>query len=191
MSQGSAAKRTRTAWDTTEVAFEDVVTLEQLVLRTPFRKSKDEHGHSITAAARVPESVERKVVELREMTGSPYQLNSDVVRDAIYLGLQILHIRYKKAEEWAVIRELADISGALSEAQRTKDSVRDLIADLSSMMEEGDPEKAAEYLTRYTFAASGLNDPWRKEKIISTLRSSSVVTSLLRHCPPEMKEILG
>ena len=71
-------------------------TLEDLVNRKPFTKSTDKNGGAYTAAARVPIELERHITLFVEMPNSPYMLKGDVVRDAIYLGLLVLHTRYGK-----------------------------------------------------------------------------------------------
>ena len=92
-------KKKRSDW-ALESPLDEEVTLEQLVNESPFKEASDESGQSTTAGTRIPMWLKRRIIKLRELSGSPYELDSDVTRDALFIGLRVLHLRYKMGPDW-------------------------------------------------------------------------------------------
>ena len=72
--------------------------LSKLTGLKPYQQSEDKKGHDAQLGARFPKEIARRVSKIKEQ--GPYVTNSDVVRDAVYIGIQILSLRYEKDDEW-------------------------------------------------------------------------------------------
>ena len=95
------AKRSDNAWEP-EQQFDLAATLEELINEPPFKEVSGDTGDSVTSATRIPMWLYRRVVKLKELQGSPYELTSDVLRDALFIGLRILNMRYRVNPDWNV-----------------------------------------------------------------------------------------
>ena len=165
-------------------------SLEELIGSAPFKEASDEHGHSATAATRIPFWLNRRVTALREMSGSPYDLNSDVLRDAIYLGMRVLHMRYKMSPDWDVETKLAAVVEATGAARRIRLQIEELVTGLEEMYRDGDTDKAAESLADYIMAAVDLEGKWHKAKVFNYLRENRVVRDIVRFCKGDIQKLL-
>jgi len=177
-------------WDL-EKELDFSATLEELLNASPFTKSSDEQGRSETVGTRVPTWLLRRIIKLKEMKGSPYELNSDVLRDAIFLGLRILHIRYKIGKEWSVEEKLASIADTAGASRRIKDQVEELISGLEELQKDGDEAQAAERLSEYVLAANELENSWHKDKIFKLLSDNRTVRSIIELCPKVIRDIIS
>jgi len=101
-------KTKKSDWEL-ESSFDLAATLEDMINDKPYKEASDESGESVTAGARVPSWLHRRVVKLRELAASPYEVNSDVYRDAIYNGLHVLHMRYGLTAAWSIERQMAAV----------------------------------------------------------------------------------
>jgi len=173
-----------------EAALDLSVTLEDLISAPAFRDASDEHGHSVTAGTRIPQWLHRRVVKLREMGGSPYELNSDVLRDALYLGLQILHMRYKVGEDWDVEKKMAAILDATGASRRIKEHVDEMVTGLEELTRGGDEEQAARRLTEYVYAAAALTNEWYRTKLFRLLQDSRVVRDVAKLCDKAVQRLI-
>lgn len=173
-----------------ESSLEVSVTLEDLIGAPPFHEASDEHGHSVTAGTRIPLWLHRRVMKLKELPGSPYELNSDVLRDAVYLGLQILHARFKVSPDWAVERRMAAVADATGASRRVKEQFDELAAGLDEMCKDGDEYQAADKLSDYILAANELESSWHRGKIFRLLADSSAVQQVLQFCPDSIQRLV-
>lgn len=165
-------------------------TLEELIAAPPFKQASDEHGHSATAATRIPFWLNRRVTALKEMSGSPFELTSDVLRDAIYLGMRVLHMRYKMSPDWDVETKLAAVIEATGASRRIRLQIEELVTGIDEMYRDGDTDKAAESLTDYIMAAVDLEGRWHKAKVFNYLRESRVVRDVVRYCKSDVQKLL-
>ena len=172
-------------WETEE-AYE-ALSIEELVGRPAFRESRDDLG-SATVGARIPQWLSRKITKLIEMQSSPYELKSDVVRDALYLGMEILRLRY--GYKWAAESKLTDVVDTVGELDRMEQRFAELISGLDKLINAGDTAKAMSLLTEYVLAVSTMEDPWRKMRSIQQLRGSRVVADLMKHCSDRIRSIV-
>jgi len=173
-------------WETEE-AYE-TLSIEELVGRPIFKESRDDLG-SATVGARIPQWLSRKVTKLIEMPGSPYELKSDVVRDALYLGMEVLRLRYKY--KWSAESKLSDVVDTVGELDRMEQRFAELISGLDRLVNAGDTTKAVSLLTEYILAVSTIEDPWRKMRSIQQLRGSRVVGDLMKHCSDRIRSIIS
>ncbi len=181
-------KRKASSWDL-EAAFDAAATLEDLISAQPFKEASDDIG-SVTAASRVPTWLHRRVVKLRELAASPYEVNSDVYRDCIYAGLQILHMRYGMTPDWDVERKMAAVADATSAGKRLRAQVEELINGLEDLHAEGDEEQAAQRLSDYVVAAKELESNWLRNRVFRVLKGSRVVREIAEQCPMEVRRML-
>lgn len=183
-------KRDRRAEWEPEAALDLAATLEDLINEPPFKEASDEVGQSTTAGTRIPLWLKRRIIKLRELSGSPYELDSDVTRDALFLGLRILHFRYKMTPDWEVETKLAAAVDATSAGRRVKRQVSDLIIGLDEMFKDGDVDKATHNLSEYILAAAGLENEWHREKVFKLLIESRVIREIAEQCSSEIQQIL-
>ena len=174
-----------------EAPFDAAATLEELINGQPFKEASDEHGESVTAGARVPLWLHRRIVKLKELPGSPYEVNSDVYRDCISIGLQILHMRYGMGPDWATERKMAAVADATGAGKRIRSQVEELISGLEELHAEGDEGQAAQRLEDYVLAAKELESGWLKDRVFRMLKASRVVRDISEGCGEEVQKLLG
>lgn len=167
-------------WRTEELLDEELNRpIRDLVEIEPYRKAEDEKGHGITLGARVPRSMEREVIRLTELPGSPYDIKSDAVRDALYVGLKILTLRYK-LPDWQVKVAMARVSSTTDEASRIRESVEEFVESLGKLSRERDgKDKAKEFLNQYINHVESLQDSWTKARYRDALNEYGIVRELL------------
>jgi len=182
-------ERKDTDWEP-EVAMDLAATLQELIDEPPFKEVSDEGGSSATVGTRIPNWLVRRVVRLKEIKGSPYAINSDVLRDAIYVGLRILHLRYGLTPDWAVETKLAAAVDAVSATRRVRKQIEELVAGLDEMYRDGDTDKAARNLTDYMMAAIELEGGWHRDKVFKLLAENKVVRDVSKYCGEAVRKIL-
>ena len=165
-------------------------SLEELIASPPFKEVSDEHGHSATAGTRIPFWLDRRIKLLREMNGSPYELISDVLRDAIYLGMHILAMRHRMSPDWDVETKLARVVDATGASRRIRNQVEELTKAIDEMFRDNDVDRAAEFLADYVIAAVDLSNVWHKKKVFEILNNSRVVRDVAQYCSREVQQIL-
>lgn len=180
----------RSQWEL-EGSFDTIADISELVNAPPFREASDDLGQSQTVGTRIPNWLYRRVVKLREMGGAPYELNSDVLRDALWLGLKVLHVRYKASPDFAIEKKLAEIVDASGMARRIKENFQELEAALLEMYRDGDEAQAAERLTEYVMAATELTNDWHREKIFRLLVGSFPVKQIVTRCGEPVQRMLA
>ncbi|GAI15056.1 unnamed protein product, partial [marine sediment metagenome] len=178
------------AWETDD-PFAGDITLEQLVDRTPFKESKDQYGHSVTAGTRIPDWLARKVERIIEHQGSPYDLKSDVYRDALFLGFQIIGLRLRIAADWEAEAKLSEIADATYEGARVRDRTNTLARGLEYLVDEGDMDKAAELLGDYIRLTQDLTVDWSRKRIFRELSRERIIQKVAVYCDPDVQDILN
>ncbi len=184
----SNRKERDTTWEP-EAVIDLAATLQELIDEPPFKEVSDDAG-SATVGTRIPNWLLRRVVRLKELKHSPYDINSDVLRDAIYVGLRVLHLRYGLTPDWEVETKLAQTVDAVSATRRVRGQIDELVAGLDEMYRDGDTDKAARNLTDYMMAAVELESGWHKDKIFKLLAENRVVRDIASHCGEAVKKIL-
>lgn len=175
--------------DTWQLEDEQAFELEDLINAPPFKQTSDDSGESSTVSTRVPSWLMRRVTKMREIPGSPYEINSDVLRDAIWLGMQILQLRYK-LHDWEIEKKLASVIDATGMSHRISVQVNELCKNLEKMKTDDDDERAVMQLTKFILAIQTIRDDWHKRTIIKLLKRRGIVTELLPRCTTEVKEIM-
>lgn len=175
--------------DTWELEADYSITLEDLVDSPPFNETNDESGDSITMGTRVPQWLARRITKIRETPGVPYEINSDILRDAIYLGLQILQLRYK-LHDWEIEKKLASVVDATGMSTRIAVQVTELCKYLEKMHADDDNDHAVRRLDEFVCAIDTLTDDWHRRTIIKLLKRRGIVTELLTKCSRQAREIM-
>jgi len=173
-----------------EQQFDLGATLEELLGESPFREASGDTGDSVTTAARVPMWLHRRIVKLKELSSSPYDLTSDVVRDALYLGLRLLNMRYKMNPDWNVESKMAAVVDSASTSRRLKKQVKELSDGLDDLWREGDMKHAVESLTKYVYAALDLESDWYRRKLFAVLASDQTVQVVLAQCTKKVRDVI-
>lgn len=182
-------KKKKSDWET-EATLDMATTLEEMINDEPFKEASDEAGNSVTAAARVPMWLHRRVVKLRELSNSPYEVNSDIYRDAIFQGLHVLNMRYGLSADWGVDKEMAAVVDASTAGVRIKAQVEELVNGLEELRASGEGGLAVEGLERYVMAADDLTDEWRKKRVLNLLAANRTVKELAEECSPMVKRVI-
>ena len=185
----SKSEKKDTGWEP-EAVIDLAATLQELIDEPPFKEVSDEGGSSATVGTRIPNWLLRRIVRLKELKHSPYDINSDVLRDAIYVGLRVLHLRYGLTPDWEVETKLAQVVDAVSATRRLRGQIDELVAGLDEMYRDGDIDKAARNLTEYMMAAIELESDWHRDKVFKLLAENRVVRDISTHCGEAVKKLL-
>ncbi len=179
----------KSAWNP-EQEFDLATTLAELINEPPFKEVSGGSGESMTAGTRIPMWLHRRVMRLKEFPSSPYDLASDVLRDAVYIGMRVLNMRYKMNPDWNVESKMASIVDFAAIGQRLKQQVRALSGGLDDLWKEGDEDKATESLSKYIKAAIELDQDWYRKKLFGMLKNDKTIQVILKSCPPEIMSIV-
>lgn len=171
-----------------EAPFDQPASLDELLEAPPFTEAGG--GDSITAGTRIPRWLFRRVAKLCETEGIPYEIASDVYRDAIYLGLRIIHMRYKTARDWSIETKMASIVSDAGIMRRIRKQVDDLASGLGNLIREDEIEKAAEKLEEYVSAAIELEDDWVRARLFKMLREDKTIHDTALHCSKEVQKLI-
>lgn len=97
----------QSSWDLEGVGIESDDPITRLTGMKPYKRSQDSKGHGTPLAAWFPKDVDRTVSRILEK--GPYQTKADVTRDAIWIGLIVLHLRFEADPEWTAYMQLCNI----------------------------------------------------------------------------------
>lgn len=131
--------------------------IEILAKLEPYLLSDDKKGHSWLMAARCPTWFGRIVDVIKEKKGSPYKTQSDVVRDALYLGLAILSVRHNAIPRWYIEATLELLVGETRNTSRIGEKVSELAKNLDDIMKMN-KHKAVRLLKEYVATISQFDD---------------------------------
>jgi len=136
-------------WETEEERLSPSSPIQRLIDLPVYRSSEDKKGHEVFLGAKFPKGVGRWVEELRENPNTPYKINADVVRDALYIGLQVLNLRYKLDPSWIIEEALARIRYGLAREDYFADKDTEVLNSALKYYREGKAEKAKELIGEY------------------------------------------
>jgi len=180
-------KKDKSQWEL-EAPFDQPASLEELIEASPFSEAGG--ADSVTAGTRIPRWLFRRVAKLSESPGTPYDIVSDVYRDAIYIGLRIIHMRHKIAQDWSVDAKLASVVSGAGLITRIRSQVDELATALDNLVKEGERDRAVEELENYVSAAVELDDGWRKTRTFKMMRDSKVIMDIAKHCSKTTKKTI-
>lgn len=173
-----------------ESAFDLAATLEDLINSPAFKEASDEKGESVTCGTRLPLWLHRRISKLKEMPESPYEVASDVLRDAVHIGLQVLHMRFGMSPDWEVERKMIAVVDATGVLRRIKAQVDMLTGGLEELREAGDLDQAAYRLSEYVTAASEVANKWHRGRLFRLLGASRAVKEIASACSPEVQKLI-
>jgi len=176
-------------WDL-ESPFDTIVSLEELINMPPFKAASDASGGTATAGARLPTWLERKVIHMIELRGSPYLLKSDVYRDAIYIGLRVLNMRYKSDPDWATEARMARAIDKANLITRIKTEIRQFSAPIAELWAGGDEDQAISLFEEWIAAAVEITDDWRRTKQLQLIKAEHLLREIAERSSPEVKKAI-
>jgi hypothetical protein len=178
--------KTPSTWDLED---DKEMTLESLIAEHPFKQSSDESGEGQSIGTRVPAWMLRRIAKFKELPGKPYEVNSDVIRDAIWLGLQILGKRYAM-HDWEVDKKLTAVIDATGAMDRINGQVTGLCKNLIKLKQADDTDKAVEHLDEFILSIDTVQLQWHKDTLVKALKKNAIVTELLPRCSHLAQEIM-
>lgn len=181
MTKGSKTKTKQSDWEL-EATFDRVASLEELINSPPFKEASDSQGVSISTGVRIPGWLQRRISFFTEMKGTPYQIASDVTRDAIFLGLRILAMRYHANPEWMVEAKIAKAIDKVGTIRRIRAQVKDLSQGLEEMVANKDKKQAIEGFEDFIVPVLELEDDWHKQKLIQSVMDNKITREILNKC---------
>jgi len=181
VTKGDKHKTKQSDWEL-EATFDRVASLEELIASPPFKEASDSSGVSVIAGVRIPGWLQRLIAYFTEIKGTPYQIGSDVTRDAIFLGLRVLAMRYKGSPEWTVEARIAKAIDKVGMIRRIRNQIKDLSAGLDEMVSNRDIKQAVEGFEDFVAPVLELEDEWHKRKLIQSLMENKVTRDLLNKC---------
>ena len=173
-------------WDL-ESPFDTIVSLEELINMPPFKAASDSSGGTATAGTRIPLWLERKVIHLTELRGSPYHLKSDVFRDAIYIGLRVLNMRYKSDPDWATEAKMARVIDKANLINRIKAQIRQISAPIEELWAGGDEAQAVATFEEFIASTTEIADEWHRAKQLQLIRNDHLLKEVAERCSTEAK----
>jgi len=137
-------------------------TLDKLTSQSPFKRSEDKRGHDVPMGSRFPKDVARWITRIKE-TGQ-YQTSSDAIRDAVWLGLQILSLRYEEDPEWQVYLQAMKMDNDTAWEARTYEQEESFANNLETFVKNGNEKRAIELLEEKLGLIQNLKEERRKER---------------------------
>lgn len=173
-----------------EAPFDQIVSLEELINMPPFKAASDSTGGTATAGTRIPTWLDRKVTHLIEFRGTPYHLKSDVLRDAIYIGLRVLNMRYKSDPDWASEARMAKAIDKANLVTRIKTTVDQIAKPIEELWTGGDEEQAVIQFEEFIAATTEISDDWHRNKQIQTIKNNRLLKEVTERCSPEARRAI-
>ena len=176
------------SWELDDGTLSLTSPLSVLVDRKPYTTSEDKKGHDAFLGAKFPKTFYRWVTELKEAPGSPYRTNADVVRDSIYLGLQVLSLRAKQSSTWNVQAAITQQEARIFQHTRIYRDVEAVVEQLEILSRNGDDKQALDDLVEYVhlFAAHP-----EGSKYASVLKEKLLASRRLKGLLEQLEEALG
>jgi len=137
-------------------------TFDKLTAQPPFKRSEDKKGHDVPMGVRVPKDVGRWITRVKE--AGPYQTTSDAMRDAVWLGLQILSLRYEKDPEWQVYLQAMRMDNDTAWEAATYEEEEKFVNNLETFVKNGNEKRAIELLQEKLALIQDLKEERRKER---------------------------
>lgn len=183
-------KKQADAW-ATESSFDSSISLEELLSLPVFKQASDGTGESYTAASRIPNWLRRRMQKLVETPGSPYTLLSDVVRDALYLGMHILLMRHNQTSDLATQTKMASvIDKAIANKNQLK-RLTDFASSIVDIIDDGDEQKAIQFIEDFVSNLSELTDDWYKDRAIGIIWNNEKINTLIKENLPQIETFIS
>lgn len=136
--------------------------LDKLTSQPPFKRSEDKRGHDAPMGTRFPKDVARWLTRVKE--AGQYQTTSDAIRDAVWLGLQILSLRYEEDPEWQVYLQLMRMSNEAAWAARIYEEEEGFANTLETFCKNDNEKHAIALLEEKLGLIQNLKEEKREER---------------------------
>jgi Arc/MetJ-type ribon-helix-helix transcriptional regulator len=131
-------------WQTDSFSLEPGDPISKLMSLKPYKRSEDKKGHGVFLGGWFPKEISRDIEEIKEF--GPYKTNSDVVRDAVYRGLQVLKLAYEEDESWQAEMLLSKMANDAEWESRIYEQEDDFVSSLDRLCRNGDRDYASQLL---------------------------------------------
>lgn len=160
------------SWTTEEpfVTVDD--SISRLTNMKPYKATEDKKGHDAFVHFRVPKNLMRAITKIKEH--GPYETNSDVWRDAAWLGLQVLQLRYKEDPTWTAYAQTVAIGNEAEWEARLHEEEKRFVDSVARLCNNNKRDKAIEYLS----ARLTIIDADRKDILSAELKSHGLAALL-------------
>lgn len=139
--------------------------VSELTKLKPYKLTEDKKGHDTAVHFRVPKNLTREAAKVKEQ--GPYETNSDVFRDAYWLGLKILKLRYTEDPRWISYSQIVEIVNDAKWDAEIHEQEKEFADTLTIFCQDRKKDKALSYLSkRWTTI-----DDERKEALLGELKS--------------------
>ena len=148
--------------DSFELEPEDPIT--RLTELRPFRRSEDRRGHGVFLGAWFSKEIGRDIARVKEL--GPYETNADVVRDAVYRGLQVLRLAYEKDKAWQAELLLVRMVNDTEWECKTYKQEEDFVAAIDRLVKNGDDDYATQLVQERMALMSRSPDSERRLNVL-------------------------
>lgn len=165
------------AWQL-ESQHSDTLTVDSLIEAQPFHVDPGEKDLPVIST-RVPQWMMREIIILVDRRGTSYQTKGDVAKDALYIGLKILNIRYG-SKDWKIEHGMAEVIDGLGKYKRMDENIGKLAEALEHLNKVGEGERAKRGLQDFIDRVSESDDISFKRTILKKLTSIHTTRELLK-----------
>ena len=166
------------------------LTLEELIDMKPCSQVSDSDGNSNSVGCNVHPMMMRKIIRIQEKRGTPYESRSDILRDCVFIGLEVINMRMKGDNEWHTFAEMSRTADSLAEISRLKAQIKQMEQNLDMLMRDGDIAEAVAHFESYVNSITGLNEGFSRKKLFKYMTSSRTMMDVLKHCRPAIQHVL-
>jgi hypothetical protein len=139
----------RDSWELDDSGLTPETPLSVLMDYLPYTTSEDKKGHDVFLGAKFPKNIGHWLSEIKEDSANVYKVNSDVVRDAVHLGLLIISLRTKKLDRWKTLSALMQARAALFEEARIYRECEEVAEDAATLVDHDDLDAAIQHLQTF------------------------------------------
>ena len=151
-------------WGTEALGLDPSDPISKLMCLRPFKRTEDKKGHGFFLGAWFPKETSRIVEKVKE--AGPYETNSDVVRDAVYRGLQVLLLAYEHDEGWQAEMLLAKMVNDTDWESRIYKQEEDFVAALDRLVKNDDNDYATQLVQERMALMSRSPDSERRLNVL-------------------------
>ena len=161
--------------DSFELEPEDPIT--RLTELRPFRRSEDRRGHGVFLGAWFCKDIGRDIARVKEL--GPYETNADVVRDAVYRGLQVLRLAYEKDAGWQADMLLTKMVNDADWESKICKQEENFVSALDRLVKNGDEEYAGQLVQERVALMKRSPDSERRLNVLNEHLKRARLESLL------------
>lgn len=167
------------SWQTDSPLFTIDDPISNLTKLAPYKKSEDKKGHSSPLQAWFPKDMMRRVSKIKE--SGPYTTNGDVARDAMWIGMMVLELRYNSDPEWILFQQLTRLNNDALWMAAMFEEEDEFVDQLDSFCANKEEDTAVEMLVGRFNLLVGSGNQKRKDALVDSLRKHRL-SHLLEKC---------